>query len=115
MSAASNELLQVLRSAREYLARPGNDFFWSGWHDADAAIREIDGLIRIVETGKLPRREDVSILFLPTGPIQEVSISSGWGDEFLSLAEQADDVLERVYARRWFDWLMRIFCTDREM
>lgn len=115
MSAASNELLQVLRLAREFLALPANDFSWSSWQDADAAFREIDGLIGIIETGKLPRRESISILFLPTGPIQEVSISSGWADEFLMLAEKADDVLERAYVRRWFDWLMEKFHTDQEM
>ncbi len=115
MSVSNNELLQVLRLARECLALPENDFSWSSWQDADAAICEIDGLIVIVEMGKLPRRENISILFAPSGPIQEVSISSGWADEFLTLAEKADEVLERAYARRWFDWLMRIFCTDREM
>jgi hypothetical protein len=32
----------------------------------------------------------LDVLFLPTGPIQEVSLSSGWGDEFLQLAERYD-------------------------
>ena len=92
----------------------GERLFWSGWDDADAALREIDGLIGIVETGKLPRRESISILFLPTGPIQEVSISSGWGEEFLTLAEKADDVLERAYARPWFRWLTRLLRIERD-
>jgi hypothetical protein len=29
-------------------------------------------------------------LFAPTGPIQEVSLSSGWGDMFLELAKRMD-------------------------
>ncbi len=113
-ATAHNELLEVLRSAKEFLALPTNDFSWSSWQDADAAIREIDELIGIVEKGKLPRREKISILFAPTGPIQEVSLNGGWADKFLTLADKADDALERVYARRWFDWLIRIFCADRE-
>ena len=30
------------------------------------------------------------MLFLPTGPIQEVSLSSGWGDAFVALADRFD-------------------------
>ncbi|MFF5235251.1 hypothetical protein [Dactylosporangium sp. NPDC000521] len=32
----------------------------------------------------------LSILFAPTGPIQEVAISSGWGDAFLEPADRFD-------------------------
>jgi hypothetical protein len=32
----------------------------------------------------------MAILFLPTGPMQEVSLSSGWGDEFVALADRFD-------------------------
>jgi hypothetical protein len=39
------------------------------------------------------------VLFAPTGPIQEVSISSGWGNEFLDLAERFDRAVQRAY--RW--------------
>jgi len=35
-------------------------------------------------------------LFAPTGPIQEVSLSSGWGQEFLELAERFDKEYEIV-------------------
>ena len=33
------------------------------------------------------------MLFAPTGPIQEVSLSSGWGDVFIELAERFDDAM----------------------
>jgi len=39
------------------------------------------------------------VLFAPTGPIQEVSLSSGWGDAFLKIAEQFDRAAERAYGR----------------
>jgi hypothetical protein len=34
---------------------------------------------------------DIEVLFAPTGPIQEVSMSSGWSREFLRLAERFDE------------------------
>ena len=86
-------LLTVLRDTRLFLARPENDFTWSSWEDADAALREIDALIALVSNGALPDRRQLAVLFAPTGPIQEVSVSSGWGEMFLELAERLDAVM----------------------
>ncbi len=40
-------------------------------------------------------RLEVAILFAPTGPIQEVSISNGWGEFFIKLADKFDEI-ERI-------------------
>jgi hypothetical protein len=52
----------------------------------------MDRLIAQLRQGSLP---DLAHLFAPTGPIQEVSVSSGWGDRFLALAERLDEELSR--------------------
>ena len=57
-----------------------------------AAFAELDGFIRSVELGEIPRLE-IQVVFAPTGPLQEVSMASGWSDEFLVLAERADEAL----------------------
>jgi hypothetical protein len=83
-------VLTVLRETRLLLARPENNFAWSSWTDAESALREIDGLIASVSSGSLSDLHQLSVLFAPTGPLQEVSIDSGWGDTFLELAERID-------------------------
>jgi hypothetical protein len=83
-------LLDVLRSAIELLSIEGNDFAWSSWKDQREALGEITALLTALEAGDLPDRADVAILFAPTGPIQEVSLASGWGETFLKLAERYD-------------------------
>lgn len=90
-------LIAALREARELLARPSNDFTWSTWEDESAALEEIDELIRRIEMGLMPEAAHVRLLFLPTGPIQEVSLSSGWGEEFLQVSAQFDVALETAY------------------
>jgi hypothetical protein len=91
-----SDLVTVLREAREYLALPDNDFAWSSWENAADALREIDGLIARIESGKMPERLDLQMLFGATGPIQEVSLSSGWGYEFIDLAKRFDAALEEA-------------------
>jgi hypothetical protein len=82
------ELIAVFQELRDLLARPGNNFDWSSWEDAGQALAEIDSVLQSLPTrgGELPS----SVLFAPTGPAQEVSLSSGWGPEFLALADRFD-------------------------
>jgi len=82
-------LLAVLDDVRAALRRPDNDFSWSSFGDMDAALSEIDGLVAKIRFDE-PVPVLLRVLFAPTGPIQEVALSSGWGDEFLALADRFD-------------------------
>jgi hypothetical protein len=84
------ELLSVLEEVRRLLAADDNDFTWSSWQDRDDALREIDVLLADVQSGTLPSTLALHVLFAPTGPIQEVSLSSGWGDAFIAFADRFD-------------------------
>jgi len=81
-------VLQVLRETRALLAQPHNNFDWSSWKDGEAALREIDALIASARNDASPDPKQFTLLFAPTGPIQEVSVSSGWGEIFLELADR---------------------------
>lgn len=81
------KLLTLLQETRALISQDGNDFSWSSWRDQDHALSEMDAIIAEVEKGSIP---EIGVLFAPTGPIQEVSLRSGWGNEFLELAERFD-------------------------
>ena len=83
------ELLQLLRTTRAKLALPENDFVWSSWETQATALDELDRIIAGVAMGRIDDAR-LDLLFAPTGPIQEVSLASGWGDEFLELAQRYD-------------------------
>ena len=85
------KLINILKQARTLFDLERNDFSRSSWKDQNHAISESDSIIVALETGSLP---DFRGLFAPTGPIQEVSLSSGWAQEFLDLAEQFDKEYE---------------------
>ena len=89
-------LITVLKQARTFLALEGNDFSRSSWKDQNQAMAEIDAIITSLEKGSLP---EIRVLFAPTGPIQEVGLSSGWGRQFLELAEQFDRAYESAKNR----------------
>jgi len=81
------KLIALLKETRTLIARDGNDFSWSSLDDQNQAMTEIDSIIAELEHGTIP---EMRVLFAPTGPIQEVSLSSGWGNKFLALAAQFD-------------------------
>ena len=82
------KLISVILETRKYLALEGNDYSWSSWNNREQALSEIDSILIKLENGSVP---DIEVLFAPTGPIQEVSMSSGWSREFLNLAERFDE------------------------
>ena len=89
----ADAVLEVLGETRQFLARPDNSFGWSGWANAEAALTEIDAVIEGIRSGAALDATHVGVLFAPTGPIQEVSLNSGWGDAFLALAGRIDDAM----------------------
>jgi len=100
MNPATTPLLEVLRDARALLALPDNDFAWSRWDGAADALAELDGFISHLEAGRSFDGSQLSILFAPTCAMQEVSMSSGWGDEFCRVAERFDSAFAQ-YESTW--------------
>jgi hypothetical protein len=97
LEEATRQLTQVLQSARELVVRQDNDFSWSGWKGSSQATEEIDGLIAQTNTGQLPSRTSVSVLFAPTGSLQELSLASGWAEQYLQLSERYDAIEQRLW------------------
>ncbi len=93
-----NQLIAVLEEAMARVADPDNDFSWSSWLDRADAIQELEGILVALRSGVSPRHLSIAFLFAPTGPMQEVSLSSGWGEAFLTLADRLDTALAAVEA-----------------
>jgi hypothetical protein len=88
------ELIEVLDQTRTLVSREGNDFVRSGGPDREKALNEIDALMHRIVAGVFPL-EEISLMFAPTGRLQELSLSNGWSDAFMTLANKLDTVLER--------------------
>jgi hypothetical protein len=56
--------------------------------DAEQQIDEIIGSVLFKNGKRLPKYW--SILFAPTGPLQEIAIANGWSETYLKLSEELD-------------------------
>ena len=88
----ADKLLLLLKATRELATLPTNDFSWSSWRDVAHASAEIDSLISQLEGGDIPDRLDIAVIYAPTGPLQELSLSSGWADTYLEVANRFDSL-----------------------
>ena len=83
-------LIQVLQVTRAILLRPDNDFSWSRWKDQEAAVADFDDILRRIRAAETIKLTELEVLYAPTGSLQEVSIESDWGDDFMKLSSRFD-------------------------
>lgn len=87
------KLLEVFEKIRELAIRPDNDFTWSWWDDTEGVLREIEPILTQLRSGSMPVSNSFTSLFLPTSGLQELSLSSGWGKEFIEIANEFDSAM----------------------
>ena len=79
------------------LSLPSVDVCLSSYACADDVIKDLE----LLEKGIIAQDKDAidQLLYLlkPTADLQEISISSGWGEEFLVIANIIEDELGKHY------------------
>jgi len=50
-----------------------------------------------VKKGDIPPEAEIGFIYAPTGPLQELSLSSGWADTFLRVAERYDAIAVQIW------------------
>jgi hypothetical protein len=87
---AKRQLLDILSEAIRLVSLPENDFSWSSWAGAEEALAELTLIREQFARDDFSSLRELEIIFAPTGPMQEVGISSGWAKIYLALADRLD-------------------------
>lgn len=93
-------LLRVLDEVMGIVTAFPQDTTWSRWATADSMIAELCDHADRLRAGDLSMVRELSFLFAPTGSLQEVSLSSGWGERFVAVAERFDHAFDAAVSRR---------------
>ena len=89
-----HQLADALRRTCELLAASA-DSDWTPWSAAEIRTELADMLVSL-EAGHPPDKDQLRLLFVVTGPVQETSMANGWSDEMLRLAEVVDRYTEEA-------------------
>jgi hypothetical protein len=85
------ELEAIVQEVRARVAATKGDFMWTEWKDQAEALAELDEVLAELRNHRKPR--NLHVLLAATGSLQELSLSSGWSEEFLKLAARYDAVI----------------------
>ena len=89
--ASTHKLILIIDEVQVLVNRTGNNFDWSSWNDSAHASTELDSIRKLICSDTELSLSKMNGIFLPSGPLQELSLSSGWGDEFVALANRYDE------------------------
>ncbi|CAD5292438.1 conserved hypothetical protein [Alteromonas sp. 38] len=94
-SSAASKLVSILEDIEAFL-NDSEDSIWSDMENVKvlSIIRNSITSLKASSKAKVAR---LDYLFLPTGPLQEISMANGWSDEYLVLAERFDDVSGKYF------------------
>lgn len=88
-------MLAVLGAARALVSNSERE----GWPDerpTEAAATLDRMMAHVIDPDRVGCPEFASIQFLPTGPLQEIAISSGWHGAYTVLAEEFDHLQQEL-------------------
>lgn len=86
------DLVSILDEVIKLVASPDNDFLWSSWMGPEEAISELANYRAEIARDDFRHLATLDILLAPTGSLQELSISGGWGQTFLELSAKYDQI-----------------------
>ena len=84
----SQRFREVLAEIRERIDR-SEESDWTPFTPAEVSADLAAAISRLDEGAAIDVRH-LAMLFAPTGPIQEIAMSSGWADEYLKLSSEFD-------------------------
>jgi hypothetical protein len=94
-----DEVIGILQQVKHIVELPGTDVAWSRYNIVEEAVEDIDQHIDRLRRGDLSKIEYLTLLFAPTGSLQEISISCGWGERFIYLSARFDRAIEPLRPR----------------
>lgn len=88
------EILQEIKSKINL----NTDSIWAGFDSVDIILKELNQDIENIRLCNFTTLSKVNIEFAVTSIYQELSMSNGWSDDYLILAEKFKEVYEKIMA-----------------
>ena len=94
MERIKKDIVDILENIKDYIQGKNTDVTWSSFESEEDVIVTNNNHILKLRNNEFSKIDELYLLFLPTSDLQEISISSGWGKEFLVIAEKFDNAIK---------------------
>ena len=92
----NENLIKLLNKIIELVSTRDTNMVWSTYDTKEVLILELKNYIQRLQNNDFSPIEQLINLFLPTGDLQEIAISSGWGEEYLSISKKFDVLIQVI-------------------
>lgn len=89
----ANKIIDVLEKVKYIVTNYEMDFTWSPYSSSDELIEILNNIILKLRNRDYSCRDQISLLFAPTGALQEIAIDSGWSETYMKLSSVIDENL----------------------
>ena len=85
-------LMALLTRSRD-LSEASQDAVYSST-GVEEIVAILNRAMASIQQGKTLNRDELTLLFAPTGALQETSMANGWADEYLMLSAEFDGLID---------------------
>lgn len=90
------EMLKIIfLEIKQIVDSPNTDTVFSNYNTPNELLDDLDKYIEKLEIKDETILSKINFLVAPTNDLQEVSLSSGWGQEFIRLSMEIDKIIEK--------------------
>ena len=89
------EAIRQISRLKNLLLLPTTDVMWSNYDSVNEAIKDLEEIEKGLKESDKNTIDKLCLLLAPTGNLQEIAISSGWGYEFLDIAAALDKAVQK--------------------
>lgn len=76
-----------------------DSFLWCKKESAEGMVEDLDTCITKLEQGNVSDLSSLYYLWYPTSDCQELSLDNGWGELYITLADNFDVLFERIIGK----------------
>lgn len=88
-------IIEIIKNVNSLITEQ-TDLSWTKYNRAYELKSELETDIQEFEKGNLQIFEKYSLYFAPTGTFQEISILNGWGENFVLIANDFDQLYKKI-------------------
>lgn len=89
-----NQKLILLIHELQSFITPNTDVFWSTYNHVHEIQSKLNQIVSDL-TNQLDIHKQIKLLIAPTGDLKEISLSNGWGDQFIEISNKIESELGR--------------------
>lgn len=84
------EIIKIVDTVIEIVTTNEQDIVWSYYDSVSDLVADLNDIKKRIGNSEKRWRIELTLLFAPTGALQEIALSSGWSEKYLKLASRID-------------------------